>query len=187
MDHCPIIPSPRAEGTLRNIICLASLLVSLSGCQLYYGVWFGGAPNQESEAKKAESLSSVGKYLEAIQHYKKHIENRFRDSRRLPNENPRFYNLYIGDLYIKLDRPAEAEEQYALALREEVDSKLVADRVIRLSRYFVTKGRYAQAIALLRKNRELDPDAFDSEIDETHKKSVAAEDRVPRRQREKEY
>jgi tetratricopeptide (TPR) repeat protein len=154
------------------------LILLFSACRVYYGVWRGDFSEDGalSHAQKADKLKSQGKIVEAIRAYETHIKHRLADSRRRPEENPYFYQLYIGDLYIEQNKPQQAREAYLIAKEKRVETNLIADRLVKLARYLVARGKNAEAIKLLKEQRSVDPDALDAEIDEIHKKTVAAED-----------
>jgi tetratricopeptide (TPR) repeat protein len=125
-----------------------------------------------SEADRAEALWGEGKKEEAIEAYEAHIQNRMKRKKRLPNENPYFYKLMIGDIYLELDKAEEAEKAYLVAHEKKVSPPLCADRLRKIGRYYEERKEYEKAFEILRKHRELDSLLFDLEIDRLHKSLV---------------
>lgn len=155
---------PALRGAYLLAVCL--LLSNSCGPSL--------RPNP-SAATRAESLAEEGKVDAAIAAYREHIELRLADPRRPESENPYFYLLMIGDLYLASGRIELAREAYEEARNKAVDQALTAERLRRFATHFEKKGLLEQAISELRQYRELDPLMFDSEIDRLHKLFIARE------------
>ncbi|MCB0325156.1 MAG: tetratricopeptide repeat protein [Bdellovibrionales bacterium] len=164
------IRSNRIIGAL--LLVLGSMHVT--GCYFYADSFsFGDA---KSHAALAEELTAEHQYEAAIEEYRRHLNDRLTDEHRTAEENPYFYELLIGDLYLRLERVDDAINAYESALREKVDTGLVGERLRRLGDWYEERGQYEQAIATLRKYRFLDPLTFDLEIDRLHKASLAVDD-----------
>lgn len=129
-----------------------------------------------THARRGAAFRSEGRYEEAIKEYLFHIEARRNASRQAVNENPDFYLLIIGDIYLDMDRPEDAEQSYLAARDRGVENSFLADRFRRLSRYFENLNKIDQAIEVLRKYRIHDPMLYDVIIDRLHKKAVYSED-----------
>ena len=156
---------------------LFSLLL-LCGCRLYYLVWSGGATSDgnASHARTAERLRTQGKMEEAIAEYKKHIAARLSEPTRPAGENPYFYWILIGDVYLEADRPEDAKRSYLEARDHDVDIAFVIDRLRGIARYFEQRKEYEEAIKLLKEFRQMDDFIFDYDIDRLSKEMVKAED-----------
>jgi tetratricopeptide (TPR) repeat protein len=128
-----------------------------------------------SAATLAERFADEGKLDEAIASYRKHIELRLQDPKRPKSENPYFYLLFIGDLYLQSEQITLARKSYEEARAKGVDGPLVAERLRSFATYFEKKDDLERAILELKRYRELDPLMFDSEIDRLHKLFVARE------------
>lgn len=158
------------------------LAIFLSGITLYCA---GCLSLGKSQAIIAEELRKEGKFKEAIEHYETHIENRIADSKRSAEENPHFYYLLIGDIYLEIDQFDDARGAYDTA-RENIILKetnieetplalLVLDRYRTLGSYLEKQEKLQEAIDLLKEYRDLDPAKFDHDIDRIHKKMVKKE------------
>ena len=93
------------------------------------------------------------------------------------DQRPYFYYLLIGDSYLGLGRPDDAEKAYLTALEHETENSLVAGKLRGLANWFETRAEYETAIELLNRHHELDPLLYDIEIDQLHKKLIDAEDK----------
>ena len=133
-----------------------------------------------SHAKRAEELTASADYLGAIKEYEQHMQERRRNPKRPAEENPSFYNLLIGDLYLRLDDFDKAKDAYERAQKDQVTPDLVNERFLRLGRYLREQSKFEQAIILLQQHRALDPLLFDFEIDQTHKDMVRSEQNAER-------
>ncbi len=156
---------------------LLLLLVLEAGCQLtvfggYQEFGFSAAP---SHAELARYFESEGEYKRAIDEYETHIALREQDDSRPATEDPKFYYLFIGDLYLKLEKPLEAEASYLKAIQDETTKPLLAYRLRDLGAWYEARGELEKAIETLRAYRDLDSLMFDHDIDRIHKKSVLQE------------
>ena len=129
-----------------------------------------------SHADTARELAAEGKYQEAIASYERHIESRLKDKDKPADENPYFYYLLIGDTYLKLDDPNNAQRYFTLAKQNQVDTPFLSDRFRQLAYWYSDKRNYKEALHLLETHRALDEINFDYAIDEIHKAMIAAED-----------
>ncbi len=144
-----------------TLICFSFWCISCASSLNIY------APS--THAKQAELAAKEGNYQKAIIEYQAHFEARQSDSGRPNDENPYFYYLLIGDLYLKMNDPEQAEAAYDIALAQQVTSTLLSDRYRHLGRWFSQHQRYEDALKVLHKHRGLDPQLFDIEIDAAHK------------------
>ena len=126
-----------------------------------------------SDALIAEQYKSEGKHIEAIAAYRRHLAKRLIS--KTESENPYFYLLLIGDCYLEIDKIEQARKSYDLAVTQNIDKSLVAERYRRIARWFEDQGQLQKAIAELTRYRQLDTLLFDLEIDRLHKKFVAKE------------
>ena len=152
-----------------SLLCLIVLLLG-SGCLRVFFL-----ERHQSTAEKADQLAANGSWEEAIELYRTHMEERLKSKSRPDEENPYFYHLLIGDLYLDQDKDAKALENYKIAEEKEVASVLVVDRYRRMARWYSSRKEHERAITFLRSVRELDPLIFDADIDLIHKAMVADE------------
>lgn len=149
------------------------LLLLFCGCSVF--AWVGVIEPIESNARKAERLVEEGQFPGAIEAYEAHIAERLADPQRKLTENPYFYYLAIGDLYLKQDQVEEAREAYIIAKEHKVSDLSLIDRFLQLANWHVDREEYEEAIYILLEYREIHPLIFDGRIDEVHKLMVAAE------------
>ena len=145
------------------ILFISSLL--LSGCSTNFRYYL----------EKAEAAEQSKEYSKAIGYYNKHIEFRNNDSKP-PKENPYFYLLMVGDLYLKNEQPIEAKDTYIKAIDKEVSKPLCAERIRNVAKYYSEKNNYEEAFIILEKHRELDPLLFDLDKDNLHKEYVSTQE-----------
>ncbi len=127
--------------------------------------------------EKAEEAEKANQYNVAIENYKKHIEFRNND-RKPPKENPYFYLLMIGDLYLKNEEPIKAKDTYLEAIDKEVSKALCAERIRNIAKYYSEKNDYEKAFETLEEHRELDPLLFDLDKDNLHKTYITTNQEV---------
>lgn len=158
--------------TLKQIFFLFGLM-ALTACSLT-GVRHEELPDEVSmsHAEAAEKLRKLSKFASAIEEYKKHIQVRLAKKDRPEDENPYFYYLLIGESYLRLGNLNEAEEAYTIALKQGINSTLVADGFRQISGEYEKRQDYDAAIEILRKHRELDDLLYDAQMDRLHKQSV---------------
>jgi tetratricopeptide (TPR) repeat protein len=146
------------------------LMVQLGACT--YFSFERGASHSQIAAK----LRDEKKFEEAIQEYYKHIDSRLKDSRREAEENPFFYLIMIGDIYLEEGNTGEAIRTYLEAKSKQVEGPLVVDRIRKVAGTLRDSGKYKEAIDLLRGHRDLDTFSFDLDADDILKEAVSAED-----------
>ncbi len=114
---------------------------------------------------QAEDLTQRRRYDEAIATYRLHIEERLQDSSRLSWENPYFYLLRVGDIYLSQDMPQEALSAYIQAENEGIEKTLISDRLRSLASWYEQHNQLDKAFAILSEHRSRDPLLFDSMLD----------------------
>jgi tetratricopeptide (TPR) repeat protein len=127
-----------------------------------------------SHARLAEQLRAEKKYSAAIQEYERHISVRLSAPGRDPGENPYFYKLLIGDVYLESGDFGSAETSYLEALNNGVDKEFVASKMRGISGKLSEQGKAEDAMSLLRKHRDLDPLMSDLEIDRIFKTTLTS-------------
>ncbi|MCC6220127.1 MAG: tetratricopeptide repeat protein [Deltaproteobacteria bacterium] len=158
-----------------NYIFVAFSIFFLSACHFYFGKFSWSFSYPGAHRELAEKLRQEGKADEAIAHYRKHIDERLADKHRKDSENPYFYYILIGDIYLETNRPTEALAFYKQAEESQVQREFVIDRLRQVASYFENESSKEKAIELLRANRDLDPLLFDADIDRIHKEIVKSE------------
>ena len=130
----------------------------------------------ESYAAGARKLHSESKYKEAIEQYELHIAKRLLSPNRDKEENPYFYYILIGDLYLETNNVEEAKRAYLIARAHTVRLPLVSDRYSKIAHWHDKPGDLETAIEFLKTHRAMDELLFDAETDRLHKKMGAREE-----------
>lgn len=156
-----------------RMLLAALCLCCFAGCSFGVGTFSLSAAG--GHRREAEKLKTEGKLREAIEQYEQHIAERRGADSKFPGENPSFYYIMIGDLYLKLEEPERALDAYLKAYEDGVMPEFVVDRLRQVSAYYEGQQLYQQAIELLTKYRELDSLLFDWDIDRLHKKIIQKE------------
>lgn len=149
------------------VYTLSLLLFLVGGCVSTFG---------PSHAQRAAQLRQQGKYEESIEQYRLHMEQRKNDPNRPQDENPSFYELLIGDVFLDAGNPKEAEESYLRASSQNVHGDLVNFKFRHLGQWYESQGNLGKAIEILKKYRDRDPLMFDYDIDRLHKAMLKQED-----------
>lgn len=137
------------------------LLISFSAC------------SQQSLLSKAQELESSGSYAEARDAYEKYFAQLLEQNYKTPN--PYFYQVIIGDLELKLGNPDLALERYQTAIEHDVNKGLLSDRIRLLADWWENAGEADRSLALFQQYRFLDPQSFDYELSQLHRRIVARE------------
>lgn len=149
-----------------GLLLISSLLV-LASCRSILGL------NGSRLLSRAEEYSRQGKTEKAIEAYNDHIADRLDDKKRPEWENPYFYELIIGDLYLREGKVAEALLSYERAENNKVDLVLVSDRYRYVASWHEKNGDIPAAMEVLKKYRERDSLLFDAMLDRLAKELVA--------------
>jgi tetratricopeptide (TPR) repeat protein len=126
--------------------------------------------------REAEACERQGDFEQAIRAYRQHIRKRLEKENRPEWENPAFYLLLIGDLYLQQSLVKEALLEYEQARLEGVARSLVADRFRLVAAWLAEKGQTQEAIEILSLYREEDPVLFDLMRDRVVREKVAHEE-----------
>ena len=126
--------------------------------------------------ERAEECSRENKFEKAISEYEKHIQYRLALEERPEWENPYFYYLIIGDLYLRKGDVARSLASYELAELHGVDLSLVTDRFRMVSHWYEKQELLQKAVEILTKYRERDPLMFDDVLDRLSKELVRQQD-----------
>lgn len=160
---------------VRAVAILAATL-AISGCSLVR-IFTWDPPGEHR--RRAEQLRAEGKAEEAIQEYLLHIDERLADEGRPEEENPHFYYIFIGDIYLDAGDVSKALGAYSSAQQLGVYEEFIIDRFRQVARFYEDRGELQKAIEFLSAHRALDIDLFDADIDRLHKKIVAQEEAAP--------
>ena len=166
---------------------LFALTAGFSGCKVFWSAGFsnittdGGSSDITSNelitrARYAQKLSEAGMDDEAIAQYRLHITERLKDPSRPADENPYFYEILIGDIYLRQDKPVEAEDCFNIAREKQVAAPFIIDRMRQLGAWYENHNQLETARDTLKRYRELDTLLFDFDIDRIGKKIVAADE-----------
>jgi tetratricopeptide (TPR) repeat protein len=157
------------SSNLLKMLKVAAFALVFSGCH-------GLVPTHRSLPAEADELRKNGNHEEAIEVLRRHISQREADESRPAWENPYFYELEIGDIYLEEDKTLDAITTYESAEKHNVEAGLVADRFRELAEKYRTNKQYDEAIALLKAHRALDPLLFDNAMDLIAKEAVKQEE-----------
>lgn len=153
-----------------HVLLGAMSLLLASGC-VVIRVFTWTQPGEHR--RNAESLRSEAAYDAAVQEYLQHIDERLADTGRPEEENPYFYYIFIGDIYLEQGSPARALGSYGSAMQQGVPMEFIIDRYRRIAQHYEEKGEIQRAIDFLTENKAMDELLFEAEIDRLHKKLVA--------------
>lgn len=126
--------------------------------------------------QKAEELSREGDLAGAIRQYRQHIQDRLAQEQRPDWENPYFYELLIGDLYLRSDNFDLALKSYEMAESQGIDKSLVADRYRLVAARYEQLEEYDSALTILTRYRDRDPLLFDLVSDRVARAIVQKEE-----------
>jgi tetratricopeptide (TPR) repeat protein len=124
---------------------------------------------------KVSELEEQKQFEEARAVYKKHQVYRLSRRERAEWENPYFYSLLIGDLYLKEGKATDSLTMYEEALRHKVEAHLIDDRILKLGVWYMEKGLYGEAISLLSKYQKRNPLLYESALDKASKELTKRE------------
>ena len=158
---------------MKKLAAAFAVLAFLQSCSAYFEVFRFGQP---SYLQQADEFSRQGKYGEAIDAYRSHMEERLAVKNRPDWENPYFYLVLIGDIQLGQGRPEEALASYDEADRQGVDAYLISDRYRSVAAWYEKEGRLEEAIELLSRHRQRDPILIDSMLDRMSKELVRTEE-----------
>ena len=161
--------------TILNFLKIIIRRHNFGSCLILCFVLGCGTSNSYKFLKEAEEYSRKQEYQDAIGSYRKHIKNRLEYKDRPDWENPYFYLLVIGDLYIGQEKPEEALLSYIEADEKGVDEKLVLDRFRYLANWYENNQQFEKAIEILNTYRDRDSLLFDIMLDRISKELVNSE------------
>ena len=115
---------------------------------------FGCSSQGSDRLRHAEELSRQGRYKEAIEEYRAHMEARLAVANRPEWENPYFYLLLIGDVYLGKGEIERALTSYEDAEKNGVHEALVSDRYRSVAARYEEKGDLKKAFDKLPVNEE---------------------------------
>jgi tetratricopeptide (TPR) repeat protein len=127
---------------------------------------------------RAEHLAGEGRYAEAIDTYRKHIQVRLDETTRPEWENPDFYLLMIVDLQLKMAQAKEALRTCAEAEQRGVEPTLISDRYRAIAAWYEERGDLVAAFNLLKSHRGRDPLLFDAMLDRIGREITIRENSV---------
>ncbi len=133
------------------------------------------ALDSSSLVDRAEQLTEGGRYPEAIDTYRNHIQERLDQSARPDWENPYFYLLRIVDLQLKQERPQDALRTCLEAERQGVETSLTSDRYRAIATWYEQRGDLSAAFEVLKSHRDKDPLLFDAMLDRIARAITASE------------
>ena len=152
------------KSQLQSGVLTLSILISvfISGCTLF--------SQPISLAKQAQLKAEEGNFEEAIILYQKHIEERLDTKDRENWENPHFYRIIIGDLYLKQGNFDKALQSYVEGIKNGVDLPLFLDRIRSLASTLEQSGELEKALNLLSEYVKDDPTLINEALDRISKK-----------------
>lgn len=162
---------------ITRTMAVCSLCLMLSSCQ---GGFFYRSFSVSSQTylEQADYLIGEGQLDQAIEMYKRHIDYRLGVKNRAEWENPYFYYLLIGDLYLKQDKPEESLAAFELAEDKNVERPLLSDRYRLVAGWYEKHNDLKQAVSVLKKYRDRDELMFDAMLDRLSKELTRQEERL---------
>jgi tetratricopeptide (TPR) repeat protein len=155
----------------KPLLAYLILTLAISSCSIL--------PESTNAANQAEELTQQGYYEEAIAQYRIHMRDRLEVSDRAEWENPHFYLLRIGDLYLRMGQPQSALEAYREAETNQVEKSLISDRYRALAHWYVENNQLQSAFDLLKTYRDRDSLLFDAMLDRVGRALTNQETRAP--------
>ena len=126
---------------------------------------------------QAEEQVQQKQYNKARKLYSQHIQRRLNAEERPEWENPYFYLLMIGDLYLKESAFTEARTSYEQAFEKGIEPLLISDRFRAYAHALEQEKLYERALSFLQQYRSLDPLLFDAMLDRIAKTLTKEETR----------
>jgi tetratricopeptide (TPR) repeat protein len=123
-----------------------------------------------SSAVLAKEAVDKKYFLDAIELYHQHIKERLRDDNRESWENPYFYLLLIGDIYVEIGDFKSALDSYEEAKNNQVDKQLYLDRIRFIAEKLEEKGEIQSAFDLLNNHLSEDPLIINELLDKLSRK-----------------
>ena len=125
-----------------------------------------------SLADKAAQEFNDGDLEQARKNYFRHMKKRLLDESRPNDENPFFYLVLIGDIYLKEEKLERAFYFYRVGHGKKVKTPLIAYRIRKVALAYHKNKQSEIALDILREYRELDEFAFDAEKDKIHREYI---------------
>lgn len=151
----------------RVLLALAVIPLSLLACS--------SLSEHEDPIRLAEQQTEQGHYEEALVIYQEHMEDRLAQTNRPEWENPYFYLLAVGDIYLRMGQPERALASYNEAEKHGVEASLISDRYRSVAHWYIEQRQLEQALEVLRKYRDRDSLLFDSLLDKVGRALTAQE------------
>ncbi|MCB0328606.1 MAG: hypothetical protein KDD70_03050 [Bdellovibrionales bacterium] len=149
-----------SHGRAFQLLLLGIVVLNLAGCIVR--TWSADdLVSYSYHLRKAEEYQRQGNFGKAIEAYEQHIASRLEIENRPKWENPYFYNLLIGDLYLKEELIEKALAEYEYAQKQNVSEGLVSDRFRLVANWLAEHDRIEEAIEILNKYRSSDPLLYD--------------------------
>jgi KDO2-lipid IV(A) lauroyltransferase len=155
----------KTGGALPSFFSLLVTMFSIVGCY----------SSAQDGLKRAEEALREGKYEAAIAAYQSHMQRRLSLSDRPEWENPYFYELLIGDVYLTEGKIPEALTHYEIAESKGIHTSLVSDRYRSVASWYEERGELRKSFDILVKYRERDSLLFDSMLDRIGRALTAQE------------
>ncbi|MCB0320801.1 MAG: hypothetical protein KDD60_07725 [Bdellovibrionales bacterium] len=160
----------------KGLFVIALALFSLVGCATGN---LDGEPYWESiseHLRLAERYQRKKQYSLARTSYLHHIQARLSVKDKPEWENPHFYYLLIGDLFLSEADIPEALKSYDMARKNGVDIGLVSDRYRLVANSLAKNGDFDGAIEILNTYHDYDPLLFDMMRDRLAREKVESEE-----------
>jgi len=139
-----------------QLLCCISIILGTAAACSQYG---------SDRLREAEQLTREGKYEEAIAAYRTHMDSRLAIQNRPEWENPYFYLVLIGDVYLGKGDVVNALSSYEEAEKNGVHQSLISDRYRSVAGWYEENNELQKAFDILTKYRSRDTLLFDSMLD----------------------
>lgn len=151
--------------SFRSLIIILAVAFTTSSCSV----------RSSDPLQLAEEALRSGNFPQAVALYQKHMSERLAAKNRPEWENPHFYELLIGDVYLSQGDSEQALAAYERAEKNGVHNNLVSDRYRAVARWFEDKGELQRAFDILEKYRDRDLLLFDAMLDRIGRELTARE------------
>jgi tetratricopeptide (TPR) repeat protein len=163
---------------MQRILTIIILFSPFFACKVQGVIYHEKLPGitSKTHAEAAENLHEKGFNEDAIKEYQKHIEYRLTKNPDFKIENPYFYQILIGNIYLELNELDSALNAFKIAKEHQVDKALVVDGILQITKALIQGNKLEEAMKLVNDYRALDPLLFDVERDRIHRNMIYNED-----------
>lgn len=105
----------------------------------------------------------------------KYKQKRLQNENREEWDNPYFYNLFLADFYLALEKPEKALNLINEANNQNIDTRLILDRATRVMTYYEERGNLDDAVQIMYRYHTLNPILCEIHLDRLLRKLTEQE------------